>query len=205
MRESGAHVLGVGGWKLAVAARGFTLIELMVSVTLFAIIMLICVGALLALVAANRKAQALQSVMNNLNIALDGMVRSVRMGSDYDGSVGCSGGANGAYPHDCANGSTQLSFQPYGSSSGPRWVYRFTEDSNGNGQIEKSEGSEFIPITASEVSIDEMYFYVVGTNAHDTVQPKIVIVVKGSAGTPGSNARTTFHIQATAVQRVLDL
>ena len=63
------------------ADSGFTLVEMIVAVALFAVVMLISVAALLALVDANRKAQALQSVMNNLNIALDGMVRSVRMGS----------------------------------------------------------------------------------------------------------------------------
>ncbi len=187
-------------------ARGFTLVEMIVAVGLFAVVMIVCVGALLSLVSANRKAQALQSVMNNLNIALDGMTRSVRMGSSYDGSVGCTGGYNGSYPKDCAGGSIQLSFQPYGSDADPRWVYRFTHDSSGNGQIEKTEdGTNFIPITASEISIDQVLFYVVGTNRHDTIQPKVVIVVRGSAGPAGSTARTTFHIQATAVQRVLDL
>src|SRR3989344_5257439 len=65
------------------AQRGFTLVEMIVAIALFSVVMIVCVGALLALVNANRKAQALQSVMNNLNIALDGMVRSVRMGNSY--------------------------------------------------------------------------------------------------------------------------
>ena len=193
-------------YEIRDTSRGFTLIEMIVAVGLFAIVMIVCVGALLSLVNANRKAQALQSVINNLNIALDGMERSIRMGTDYDGSVGCVTGFDGTYPHDCAGGTTQISFTPHGGVSGDRWVYRFTHDSNGNGQIEKSEdGSAFVAITAQEISIDEMFFYVVGTNEHDTIQPKVVIVVKGSAGALGSSARTTFHIQATSVQRVLDL
>ena len=187
--------------------RGFTLVEMIVAVGLFAVVMIVCVGALLSLVSANRKAQALQSVMNNLNVALDGMARTVRMGNDYNGMVGCTSGYDGTAPHDCANGTTQVSFVPFGSTAeDPQWVYRFTHDANGNGQIEKSEnGTTFLPITAPEVSIDEMLFYVVGTNRHDSVQPKVVIVIKGSAGALGTTARTTFHIQATAVQRVLDL
>ncbi|OGI25004.1 MAG: hypothetical protein A3E38_00020 [Candidatus Moranbacteria bacterium RIFCSPHIGHO2_12_FULL_54_9] len=185
---------------------GFTLVEMIVAVALFAVVMVVCVGALLSLVNANRKAQALQSVMNNLNIALDGMVRSVRMGSDYNGSVGCAGNAGGG-PHDCPSGSSSLSFQPYGNVPGGQpWIYSFVHDGNGIGRIEKSvEGHAAIPVTAPEVSIDEMYFYVVGTVHPDATQPKVVIVINGSAGAPGSSARTTFHIQATAVQRVLDL
>ena len=57
---------------------------MIVSVALFAIVMLVCVSTLLALTAANRKVHALQSVMDNLNVTLDGMVRDIRMGSVYD-------------------------------------------------------------------------------------------------------------------------
>jgi prepilin-type N-terminal cleavage/methylation domain-containing protein len=191
------------------AHSGFTLIEMIVSVALFAVVMLVCVGALLSLVEANRKAQALQSVMNNLNIALDEIVRNAREGSDYHGAGGdaACGGIDYSTPHDCADGGTILAFEPYGNkTSDPPWVYSFAEDSNGVGRIYKSEnGQAAVPITASEVSIDEMLFYVVGTTPGDAVQPKIVIVIKGSAGVAGSSARTTFHIQSTAVQRELDL
>ena len=182
---------------------GFTLVEMIVAIALFAIVMVVCVGALLALVTANRKAQALQSVMNNLNIALDGMARSVRMGNDYDGSVGCANPSAGS--HDCTEGSTMLEFQPFGDTSDPRWIYYFNSTTH---RIERSTSGSIsgaAPITAPEVSIDEMLFYVVGTQRGDTVQPKVLIVIKGSAGMPGSSTRTTFHLQAAAVQRVLDL
>ncbi len=185
------------------ADSGFTLVEMIVAIGLFSIVMVVCVGALLALVSANRKAQALQSVMNNLNIALDGMARSVRMGNDYDGSTGCTG--NTAGPNDCTGGSTTFEFQPYGDVSNPRWIYNFNSTTH---RIERSTSgtiSGAAPITAPEVTIDGMLFYVVGTERGDTVQPKVVIVIKGSAGVPGSSARTTFHLQAAAVQRVLDL
>jgi len=194
--------------------RGFTLVEMIVAVALFAIVMVVCVAALLALVNANRKAQALESVMNNLNIALDGIVRNARMGSNYDGSGACAGNTDSS-PKDCTSGSTVFSFEPYGSTHkhpdgstymDPPWVYSFAKDSNGVGRIYKSEnGQTAIPITAPEVSIDDMEFYVVGTTPGDTAQPKVLIVIKGTAGVPGSRAQTTFHIQATAVQRVLDL
>jgi prepilin-type N-terminal cleavage/methylation domain-containing protein len=181
--------------------RGFTLIEMVVSVALFAIVMTICVDVLLSLVNANRKAQALQSVMNNLNIALDGMVRNIREGNNFH----CGAGLN-TTPQDC-NGATNFAFEPFGNtSSGQPWVLTYAVDQNGVGRIYKSEnGQAAIAITAPEVSIDQMQFYVVGTTRGDTTQPKVIIVIKGSAGATGSSARTTFHIQATAVQRVLDL
>ena len=185
---------------------------MVVSVALFAIVMTICVDVLLSLVNANRKAQALQSVMNNLDIALDGMVRPVREGSNFH----CGAGLN-TLPQDCSAGDTSFAFEPYGStynSQTQTWseqptVYAYDSDGSICGQansICKSENGETpIAITAPEVSIEQLEFYVVGTVRGDTTQPKVIIVIKGSAGVPGSTSRTTFHLQSTAVQRVLDL
>lgn len=185
--------------------RGFTLVEMIVAVALFAIVMTICVDVLLSLVNANRKAQALQSVMNNLNIALDGMVRSIREGTVYH--CGTGGGPNMA-PQDCASGDTSFAFEPYGNSASDQpWIYTYAPDENGVGRIYKTVNglANSIPLTASEVSIDDMHFYVVGSVSGDNTQPRVLIEIKGTAGAPGTSARTTFHIQATAVQRQLDL
>lgn len=184
--------------------RGFTLVEMIVAVALFAVVMLVSVSTLLALINANRKAQALQSVMNNLNIALDGMVRSARMGTAYH--CGASGASAPLSPADCSAGDNVFAFEPYGNLlTDQPWVYSYGVDANGVGRIYKSEeGQVPIAITSPEVSIEELSFYVIGTTRGDNIQPKVVVVVKGTAGLMQSN-KTTFHIQATAVQRVLDL
>lgn len=183
--------------------RGFTLIEMIVAVGLFSVVMLVSTATLLSLVSANRKSQSVQSVMNNLNIALDGMVRSIRMGSNYH-----CGSAPYTAPEDCEEG-TMLAFEAF---SGDTWIYWFAEDEDGIGRIYKSETgdvSEGYAVTAPSVAIDLLEFYVVGTTPGiaDTgfVQPKVVIVVKGSAGVRDVRTSTTFAIQATAVQRILDL
>ncbi len=51
-------------------SKGFTLIEIIVSVAIFTVVMLISVGAVLNAVNANRKAQSLNTIVNNLNLAL---------------------------------------------------------------------------------------------------------------------------------------
>lgn len=182
--------------------RGFTLVEMIVATALFAVVMLISVAALLALVNANRKTQALHSVMNNLNITLDSMVRSIRMGSDYH----CGGGSYGV-AEDCPNGGTVLAIESFDgdvSDDQDQWVYAYDANTK---RIYKSEdsGLHSFAVTAPTVSVDSMTFYVVGTTRGDIVQPKVVIELKGTAGADKVKTRTAFHIQATAVQRVLDL
>jgi len=186
--------------------KGFTLIEMIVAVALFAVVMLVSVGALLSLVGANRKAQSLQSVMNNLNIALDGMVRSVRMGSEYHCGTGVI-----TQTQNC-EGDTRLAFKPFCAENCDgmnRWVYAFDADGSycGVGRLCKSvnSGGKYYAITAPEVTINSMKFYVIGTTRGDTVQPKVVIEVKGTAGAKTVKTTTSFSIQATAVQRILDL
>lgn len=188
--------------------RGFSLVELMVAVTLFAVVMLVSVGALLSLVDANRKARALESVMNNLNIAVDGMVRSIRMGNTFNcNSVAIPDALSGG---DCPSGAATFSFAAFGSDpSDPteRWVYSF---SDGRLWRSRAGGLDAVAITAPEVEITDMRFYVDGTlrantASQDTTQPKVVMVIKGTAGGERERTATTFYIQATAVQRVLDL
>lgn len=200
MRE---WITGNGRQRRTRTTRGFSLIEMMVAVALFSIVMLISTGALLALISATRKAQALQSVMNNLNIALDGMVRSIRMGTTYHcGNIGTL-----TQPRNCTNGDTLFAFEPFGGDSADpsdQWIYWYDASEQ---RIFKSEdgGANGIAITASEVQIDDMTFYVTGTTPGDTAQPKVVIVVRGTAGADSEKTSTTFNIQATAVQRIIDI
>jgi prepilin-type N-terminal cleavage/methylation domain-containing protein len=191
--------------------RGFTLIEMLVSVALFSVVMLIAGATLLSLVYANRKAQALQSVMNNLNITLDDMVRNVRMGSNYR----CGSQSEPIPPAngDCTSGGTSLYFTPFGEDPSnrsddigyfvggvcPAGRMCVTEEENGV--------VETVPISAPEVQITNMEFYVIGTEpAVDggTVQPKVLFTLTGQAGLQ-ANTKTIFQIQATAVQRLLNL
>jgi prepilin-type N-terminal cleavage/methylation domain-containing protein len=185
--------------------RGFTLIEMIVSVALFAVVMLVAGATLLSLVYANRKAQALQSVMNNLNVSLDGIVRSVREGSNY--RCGSPVEANG----DCSSGGTALYFTPYGSDPTNRaedWGYLFDNTGSYCGLhricVSENEGP-WIPITAPEVSITNMTFYVVGTVKGGGVQPKVVMIIDGTAGVASTKTTSNFNIQATATQRKLNL
>ncbi len=198
------------------ASSGFTLVEMIVAVALFAIVMLVCVGSLLSLVAANRKVHALQSVMNNLNVTLDGMTRAIRMGATFDGSGGCTSGLNGK---DCTGGGTVFSFQPYGTNPSmlnTAWIYKFdtTGSTCGDHALCRSinGGGTYSRITSTDVTIESVLFYVVGSKTGcDTaspctpIQPKVVIVIKGTAPVMNSSSKSTFHIQVTAVQRLLDL
>jgi len=192
--------------KSTIVNKGFSLVEMLVAVALFTSVMLIGVGALLSLIDANRKAQALNSVMNNLNFALEGMSRNMRVGTTYHCSINNNVPPNIDTTKDCKNGGKLIGFEA--SSGDPddpndQFVYRV----NGT-QLEMSRTSgsanSFISIIAAEVTIEDFNFYVDGTSTSDGLQPRIVITIKGSAGV-NEKTRTEFNLQTMVSQRVLDL
>lgn len=180
---------------------------MMVAVALFSVVMLVTTGSLLALVDANRKAQALHSVMENLNVAVDGMVRSMRMGNAYH----CGQSGSLTAPADCSStGATFISFEPYGGSptnAGDQRQYWFAPDANGVGRLYLSlnGGATSFPVTAPEVNLESVRFFIVGSTVQDALQPKVIMVIKGMAGGTKLKTQTSFTIQATASQRALDL
>ena len=171
--------------------KGFTIIELMVSLTIFIIIMMISMGSILGIFAANRKSRSQRAVMNNLNLALESMSKEMRYGENYH----CGGGSI-TLPQNCAEGDTLLSFF---SSENKQITYRLN-----NNAIEKEvDNAGFLPITAPEVVIENLTFYALGAGA-DTSQPKVLIRIKGYAGV-ANKGKSDFILETLVSQRVLDI
>lgn len=186
----------------------FTLIELMVAVSIFAIVMMVGVGALLSMVSVNKRTQAINAVMNNLNAAVEEMARSIRVGTTYhcETSAAYLPPSEYSYPQDCAQGGGKLlGFEPTGGDpleESDQEVYRL----NGT-HIERSKdaGQSWVALTAPEVEITDFQFYVNGTDAYpaDSVQPRVMISIRGSAQIEGGS--TDFLVQTTVTQRLLDI
>ncbi len=69
--------------KINSTKRGFTLLEMLVSLGVFAIVAVIAVGALVRITILNRQAQTLQSSMNNIAFAMESISRDLRVGTNY--------------------------------------------------------------------------------------------------------------------------
>lgn len=69
------------GMPEAGRASGFTLVEIIVAMMIFAIVAVVALAAMVRILDANKKAQAIQDAVTNLSFALDDMTREVRTGS----------------------------------------------------------------------------------------------------------------------------
>lgn len=186
-------------------ARAFTLVELMVSLTVFSIVMLISTSTLLIMIDANAKAQALYSASTNLSFALDSITREIRMGYGYHCSAIVEGVATGA--RDCSSGGRYIAFSREWDNE--RIAYRLYEDNDGVGRIEMKTDSTggWLPITSDDIDVDTFEIIVANTDTYDDTgdinQPFVDIMIQGKTNN-GLDQATDFNIQSHIVQRRLD-
>ncbi len=191
-----------------VSKKGFTLVELLVSVALFSIVMMISIGSLLTLVDANRKVQALRVVTDNVAFAMDTMTRSIRTGYNYScpasvSSVNTSSGLLSPVEigPDCSAGGDGIEFT--NSDGTQRIGYKY--DATLKAVLRSINGSGWERITAPEARIEKFRLFVTGTTINDSVQPTVTIILEGAAGTATRvSTLGNFNVQTTATQRVLD-
>lgn len=174
-------------------ARGYTLLELIVSVGIFSIVMLAATGAYLTLIKLDRQARAVNDVANNLSFAVDSMARTIRTGTSYDCVPG-QGGAN------CTT-SPGASFGFNDSESPSRSIIY----SLSNGQIVATiNGGTPVPLTDPRITVSALDFRVRGVGTGDGLQPQVTFSIKGTMNT-GPGASTSFSIHGGATRRLLEL
>lgn len=171
--------------------KGFTLIELLVAISLFMVIMVVSLGSITGIFDANRKSRSLNTVLNNLNLAMETMSKEMRYGTKYH----CGDNAV-EDPQNCPAGGTLMSFL---SSDSVQITYRFASSS-----IEKKIGAgQFAAVTAPELILDNLTFYTLGAGTGNTLQPKVLIKLSGHAGAT-NKGRTDLSLQTLVSQRWLD-
>lgn len=172
--------------------RGFTLIEIMAAVAIFAVVMTISMGSIISIFDANRKSESMKSVMDNLNLSLESLSREMRFGTSYH----CGLSGNLSQPQDCPAGDTAVAFQTKMGTV----VYKL----NGT-EIDKSTdgGNTYLPVTAAEVNVSDLKFFVLGSSVGDGLQPRAFVKIKGSSQIKNAD-RTDFTVQTLVSERQKD-
>jgi prepilin-type N-terminal cleavage/methylation domain-containing protein len=181
--------------------KGFSLVELLIAIGIFVVVMTISLGSVVSILDAGRKSKSLKAVMTNLNFALEVMSREIKFGKNYY----C--GVDTTNPHTATQDCTGSSLAPgtaitFTTSGGVDTIYRL----NGT-QIEKSTdyGASYMAITAPDVFVQDLKFYVFGTTVYpDTAQPRVLLYMRGYAGTK-STSQSKFYLQTVMSQRAPDL
>lgn len=183
--------------RLTTGQNGFTLVELMVSLTLFTIVVLAVVSSLYTVNNASRKVQGMRIVMDNLNFAVESMSRTIRTGSQ----IGC-GSSSGVDCPFLVQGINDTLIVKSTFDGGNLVRYRLF-----GGVIQKSVNTSgfwgnWVALTTPEINVQNLSFYVDGANSADTKQTNVQIFVNGIATAASEVA--PFAIQTYVSQRAAE-
>jgi prepilin-type N-terminal cleavage/methylation domain-containing protein len=185
--------------------KGFTLIEIMVSVAIFTIIMTTGIGALVSITNSYRVSQEKKQVNDALNFSLESMTRELRLGQNY--YVPNTGVANSIQnaPQDGDNDS--IGFE----ATGGRGYFIFRHNKNNSSLVRETIGGEsdnnVSEMTNPDlVEIIKVSFKVIGTDssASDDIRQPLVWIRIQAKPTGASNDNIST-IQTLVSQRLLDI
>ncbi len=199
--------------------RGFTLIEMMIAITLFVVIMILGAGAILRTNVTHKKTQAMRSAMDNLSFAIEDMARNLRLGSSYRcpagiANINSSPIADGS-PSDCQNSSLTIAFDSVSPNPDPaitadQFIYAIgpnRADPNKYSIYKSKDGGfRFLQMTPDEIEIDpaKSGFTVLGSapGPSNTDEPRVIIRLSGKVKV--KDTESNFNIQTTVSERSLD-
>lgn len=165
------------------SARGFTLIEVIVSIFIFSILAVLISSVFISALNMERRAYNIQQVVENVNYILEAMVKEIRMANlppqDTDAN--------------CLSPAEEISFVNTKSEA-----IRYFMD---GGRIHREIDGVDTIISSNTIEFNRFQFCIIGTAVNDNIQPRITI----TAGIRSREAaqRETVEIQTTLSQRYL--
>ncbi len=192
--------------------KGFTLVEMIISIALFTVVAVVAIGALLKVVSSNKKAQSLKTSINNLNFALESISREMRIGRNYQCAAVSTIPTNS--PNGCSTtrsgigASWTVAFDspvPYPSADNPQCKLKIAYQFD-LGTIKRAEQTNcsswtaFSPLISSDITFTAA---AVRSWVLASTKPYIQFRFAGYSGLKEKD-KTYFDIQTTISQRLLN-
>jgi prepilin-type N-terminal cleavage/methylation domain-containing protein len=158
--------------------RGFSLIEFLVAMSIFAIVIIVVLGSFAMVIKGQRKVIAMQNVQENTRFLLDFMTKEIRMST--------------------INAATENTITIVRSDN---QVVTYTFSGN---NIERTSPSSSGPINSEEVLVNGR-FYAEGIGTGDGQQPKLTIAINVQSAGNQPEEQSRIDLQTTLSQRLIDL
>ena len=211
--------------------KGFTLIEMMISVAIFTVVMIYGIGSLLTSNQSYRQTQNLRKAIDNLSFTIEDMARSMRVGTNYQcADMFATPHADNTFPSvfidpsadvaDAVYEDDELCFNDAGaiffeSSEGDpaedsdQYGFMMLYNDNNVGKLYKTTdgGANWLIITPPSVELDPIRsgFVVTGTGTtleSEFIQPLVFMHLVGTVRY--GDIVTPFNLQTSVSQRALD-
>lgn len=197
---------------------GFTLIELMISVSLYTVIATVLISILLIVSSTNKKLQSNEHAINGLVVSIESMKREIKLGTNFRCDLAGSdlSRATGQFivddnsprsaslvTSDCRldpdaadvykGGSTRLTFRTDINTFASYYLGKAPGDiTDGIMRVTYNTGGvqvgDPVRLTTDDIDMQLLFFYVEGTDQADARQPIIIIKAKGINKKSGAGA-----------------
>ncbi len=180
---------------------GFTLVEMIVGITIFSIILSAVAGLFATSLKAQRSNLAVEESLSQTSYVLEYMSRALRM-AKKDLSASCLS-LRGYNYENTNNDTSKIKFIKFDYSQNYDACYEFSLQ---GGILQESRTSLQTGVkttqnlTSANLAINQLVFKLTGENQNNDIQPRVVIVLN-LAGRENSQ----LQIQTTVSQRNLDV
>ncbi len=169
--------------------KGFTLIELIVSLGIFGIIMLLVTSTYFMLIAASTDVRTSTGAINNVTSAFNAMADNIRTGSCKSGQ--CLAGSTFTFTDSTGNDITY-------SSCTINSDHQICESINGGASIAMT----YTPVLIKKLNFNAYkYSYSSATNSINVKQTFTIINVSGDYILPHSNQPARFYMETAVTPR----
>ena len=190
---------------------GFTIVEMLVAITLFSIMVTIGVSGFAQALRTQRQTNALLAVNSSVSEVIEQMAREIRTGrnfcnSDTSTAVPCTNGAD--YSSGCA--ASELAFI---NANDEQVIYYRDTDASGGGAVMREAWKEVSaictqvgpdPVTADNVSVEELRFVLRGKEPSDSSQVRITLSLGIRPEDPSLSGIGLTTLQTTVSSRQPD-
>jgi len=176
--------------------NGFTLVELLIGMTIFSLFLGATVGVLIFAIRIQRRFLLQQNVLGQLNFDIEYMNRALRM-AVKEGEDGECISAGTSYEN--INGDSSISFINH--LQGDDCQEFFLENNILKYRKGINAQEETFDLTSPKVEIIDLDFSIIGGSGEDDIQPRVTIKIKGNV----QRLNLPILLQTTVSQRNLDI
>lgn len=172
-------------------SAGFTLIEIIVAVSIFGLITLATVQIMLIIMRTQETITRIQAIQDNARFSLELITKEMRTGTDYRTDTICA--ANGSEIHFLSTSGARVYYLDPNDSGK---IYRATSEVTGPSQCAGGADNRFSEFTGNQVFVERFAFVLRGQNTATGDGQSMATIT--------THIRPNLDLQTTIVQRVRD-